>query len=1651
MEPPLRQRRPESAGGSISRHRRAYSNDSDDNDNIIGNRPAPVRPSTHRATKSTPRAAAEAARRLSVDPVDERAMGKVRLEVEALRDKLSEADLAKAQAQVQLQRQGADMAKLERYIGQLTDERGGVDTGVLENIVKDIERSSRMKHAMKQADLKADLSLKEKQVAALRKSQAVEYTLKLAEEKEALQVRVERLIAESNSKHNSGIRGRTTSFNSASSSQKDQSAASNEANLAELERLRAQNLKMRKESARLRTELELVEMRGDSGSGHEHGSRSRNRDSMDRGRARQRGNSDGARFYEGQAVEYRKQGSDSWLPATVDSVRLTIEPIGGGGGGDSRGSHRTYMYGVYFDGEEAGRRDDVPEFRIRAAASGEGNGPGQGSSRVVRDRDGETVIRSRVFGTGDLVLVRDGGGGGRTNQGNKKWTMGEVVRRNDNGTYRVVVSGGQAEGKDFHPTMLRAQDSPDNSFDSGCDIHDQPGSSQTKTKATSPAEEAEIRYAERREELLELARGDLPAPLHVGQEVIAKTGGSTVWGSGVVVATDSDNLRCRVEFDFGDVEDNLPCIFVRPRRGGDLASGGDARTGDAVLAQKTRKQDTKSGDRADWFAARFRSYDEDDADSCYVTYDGERASSRVQATRVRLLYPTARGGGSRRNERPGDDDAMIPGNPPPPTKPVRAKKHREGDIVLACIPTVKKWTPAVITGVKGHGRYSVEWADFVREKPLLFMHIASMQGASRKRAISVVCKNNSDDSGDSHHANTSEPARGARGARGGGGDTGSHERRSRVLSAESTTPSVRLRQRALNVGEPVLAKKAPDQGYWSPGCVTRADGGGRYDVRFTDGTTAEDLSFLFVRGLSAEQGSGDGRGGEVDTHSGRINSEASEMNPPSGERDPVVGESVYVLKRGHSVETTSQDMHNRDLWRVATVTAVASGRYTVQYNGEEGKPKESRVVAERLRVRNVIRQKAVQMGDAVLALSKTPGRGWVMGAVTARGSDGKYTISFADGTESDQIRFVNLRRVVGHAEGEEKDDHNNKPSPKAIRQRRFKKGELALTKHSETRKWVVVKVLEALPSGRYDLQFLEEGSPNALGVPFQHIRHLDLACFAGDSQGTTGNGGASGGGGGGKRSPRDDIAYQRVEKPRQQRQASAGGGSTDYEERDQVSRNRREGDANRGASSETKPLTIGSDVYVLRRGKRQDADLQDETSWRPGKVVSVRSNGTFAVEYDEDGSPKEDRIAETRLRRRVNNNDNDGGDRNASNNNRNGSNDSNNDFGRYEEHVGGDEEYGDDFHNQGNKFEAGDMVFAQTGSWGRKNWTRVTVDEYLGKDLYRVEFVDGSGTKELDSKKLSHTDPSGTTHKSRSAARAKTDPESKKSRWLNAGDPVVARRAASSNDDGASGRRWEAAKVVKAIGEEYYSVLFSGDPEPVRVHFTEVKSLEDHDADNGRLGTTGVFLRVTEPSFDLKIAASAARHTSPRLILATGERAHEHDALWLHHKNNDNDDNDDDVWSNTSRRDQRNRNHNDGTKAVGFLSRGAARPGSRNPSWRDGEFWLSLKGLDDPALFVALEDGRKVQEQREGGPGGWKRGEGGEGGGTFLAEACIPVPLEDLRGGGGGGGGGRGRQRRNGTVEVELLDGAGVVTLQWSLHEDTSKMQYNTRNSQVET
>lgn len=689
------------------------------------------------------------------------------------------------------------------------------------------------------------------------------------EEKEALAARVERLVAESNNKH-----GRTATEDNGHSDRASSSADSGKNGRAELERLRAQNLEMRKETARLRATLDLAEMgdgRGGGSDGHVDG---------DLGKKKHSGGAGGARYFGGQAVECRKKGSESWCPATIESARLTVEPLGRSSTGDSK----TYVYSVYFDDKGGTYEDRIPESRLRRRAvrvRGDDD-PGQSSSWAVKNSEGETLIRSRVFGPGDLVLVRNGAGDS-SSTGSKKWGLGEVVRRNDSGTYRVVVVGGQPEGDDFHPTMLRARDHPaddDEELGSSSGERLQPRS---KTNTSSPAEEAEMQYAEKRQELLRLAHGCLPAPLEVGQEVLAKNGGSTVWGPGIVVSVDGSNLRCSVEFDFGDLEENIPYIFVRPRRGEDLASHRRARKGDAVLAQKTQKHDTGGGDGRDWFNARFEHYHEDDREVCYVVFAGEdEAMSRVRATRVRLLYPSTPTTPTKKGEnRPRDED-VIPGNPPPPTKPVRAKKHHEGDVILACIPTVKRWTPALITAVKGRGRYSVEWADGTRAHSLLFMFIASMEESVRRGSFAV---------GGTADADSNEKSgSNANGNRSGGGG----HKTSRSPGADA---AVRLRQRALSVGEPVLAKRAADHSFWSPGTVTKADGGGKYDVQFTDGTTAEDLSFLFVRALGFQEDGGDGGdGGEEGMRRDQIGSGASDLRQPS-KKGAAVGDSVRETAR----------------------------------------------------------------------------------------------------------------------------------------------------------------------------------------------------------------------------------------------------------------------------------------------------------------------------------------------------------------------------------------------------------------------------------------------------------------------------------------------------------------------------------------------------------------------------------------------------------------------------------------------------------------------------------------------------------------------------------------------------------------------------------
>lgn len=141
------------------------------------------------------------------------------------------------------------------------------------------------------------------------------------------------------------------------------------------------------------------------------------------------------------------------------------------------------------------------------------------------------------------------------------------------------------------------------------------------------------------------------------------------------------------------------------------------------------------------------------------------------------------------------------------------------------------------------------------------------------------------------------------------------------------------------------------------------------------------------------------------------------------------------------------------------------------------------------------------------------------------------------------------------------------------------------------------------------------------------------------------------------------------------------------------------------------------------------------------------------MQYNEAGAPKEDRIAENRLRRRradhpsetnprgkVNSNSRNNGS--STSNSRNYSNRT-----AYDDH---DDDFHNDFHDGSNSnnnsnsdrggggkqaLERGDTVFATVG--GREQEpAEATVEAYLGDDLYRVSLCDGSGTKDLESHKL---------------------------------------------------------------------------------------------------------------------------------------------------------------------------------------------------------------------------------------------------------------------------------------------------------------------------
>lgn len=689
--------------------------------------------------------------------------------------------------------------------------------------------------------------------------QTSDHVLKLAEEKEALAQRVERLIIEREDRDD-GADGRHT--RDRSSHQKAGDDADAKA-VTETKRLRTQNSQLRTEVARLRGDIDPSETRGRKAANHhddhrncsDGGRREESQHTQDGTGRRQSFTpqdvgrvsptsrrthrisvGDGPIFHEGQAVECRETGTDSWQPAIIDSVRLTLRSLGGGDNGSADTGKKAYEYTAWYG--KGGSEDAIPEYRLRAAGGDSVTGS---AARRVLNEHGETVIRTAVHTPGDFVLARD-------DMCKDKWAHAEVLRRNDDGTYCVEFEG-KGEKQNLHPMKIRRIDEPEQAGGdgtrhrtSGNDDHTPLTKDKvTEAKSISPAEEAELRYEKERAHLLALARKGLPDPLYVGQEVLAKYPGVNVWGPGIVM-TSADGFY-NIEYRSSRDEECVPFIFVRPRPTHDSSHETAARPGDAILAQKHDASST-----GDWFLAQLKGYEGDGY--CSIVFEGEDKAFSVRARGVLSLDD------SHPNEHVR---GKIPRNPPQPTKPVRAKKHREGGLVLACIPTKKAWTPAIITGAKGRGRYSVEWADGATSDSLLFMHIASIQ---EKHPVSRDVTNIKT-GGDIE----AQVGQGDSGNHGGEGDTtscgthgDSHTRGQSYSSgvdaaateaiAKMAQGRVRLRQRQLEVGEPVLAKSL-EKDTWAPGFIKNILGNGKYDVRFTNGTVVEDLSFLFIRGLDS--------------------------------------------------------------------------------------------------------------------------------------------------------------------------------------------------------------------------------------------------------------------------------------------------------------------------------------------------------------------------------------------------------------------------------------------------------------------------------------------------------------------------------------------------------------------------------------------------------------------------------------------------------------------------------------------------------------------------------------------------------------------------------------------------------------------------------
>lgn len=119
---------------------------------------------------------------------------------------------------------------------------------------------------------------------------------------------------------------------------------------------------------------------------------------------------------------------------------------------------------------------------------------------------------------------------------------------------------------------------------------------------------------------------------------------------------------------------------------------------------------------------------------------------------------------------------------------------------------------------------------------------------------------------------------------------------------------------------------------------------------------------------------------------------------------------------------------------------------------------------------------------------------------------------------------------------------------------------------------------------------------------------------------------------------------------------------------------------------------------------------KDIDAWRPGRIISIRSNGTFVAEYDEDGCPKEDCITESRLRHRHGRRHNSSDPRPR--NQREGS---------YKS-------------CKRQSFEEGDIVLVPMKE--SVDCPLATIEKCLGDSFYLVNFLNGSGTKKLEHDQL---------------------------------------------------------------------------------------------------------------------------------------------------------------------------------------------------------------------------------------------------------------------------------------------------------------------------